>query len=361
MVVLTLDAGGTNLVFNYVIDGIVGEDILTFKTKSDNLDQLLEKIVSGFEEIDAKIDKEIDAISFCFPGPADYKNGVIGDLENLPYFKGGVPLSAILEDIFNVPVYINNDGDMFTLGEYDEGFLKRVNSDLKQFGSTRRYSNLYGITLGTGFGGGVVIDGKILIGDNSAGGEINRMASHYYSGESCEELISKRGLKRVFSELTTKENITFSPKEIANIAKDPTHKYVNEAFKSYQIFGTEIGMMLANSLTLLDSPVVLGGGMSNAKDLLAKPIVEALNKKFSTISGKSVGRMEIEAINYEDPIERDKFLSTIPQMIKVPNSDRMIEYNDKKIVPIGFKSFSTSKAVSLGCYNYALRSKKISL
>ena len=361
MVVLTLDAGGTNLVFNYVVDGKVGEDQISIKTKSDNLDQLIEKIVSGFKRLSKQLDKDVDAISFCFPGPADYKNGVIGDLENLPYVRGGVPLAAILEDIFNVPVYINNDGDMFTLGEYNDGFLQRVNNDLHKKGSSKQYTNLFGVTLGTGFGGGIVVDGKILNTSNSAGGEINRMASSYYRGESCEELLSKRGLQRIFTELTIAENNSLSPKEVAIIANTPTHKYVEEAYKAYQIFGFELGNMIANSLTLLDSPVVIGGGLSNAKDLLAKPVINALNNHFSTKDGKSVGRMEVVAINYEDSVEREKFLSINPKEISLPNSDRKVIYEERKVVPIGFKSFSTSKAVALGCYNYALSAKKISL
>jgi glucokinase len=63
------------------------------------------------------------AISFAFPGPSDYPRGIIGDLGNLPCFRGGVALGPMLEDTFEIPVFINNDGDLFAYGEAIGGFL----------------------------------------------------------------------------------------------------------------------------------------------------------------------------------------------------------------------------------------------
>ena len=63
------------------------------------------------------------AISFAFPGPADYPAGIIGDMSNMPAFRGGVALGPILEDQFGIPVFINNDGDLFVYGEAIAGFL----------------------------------------------------------------------------------------------------------------------------------------------------------------------------------------------------------------------------------------------
>ena len=102
-----------------------------------------------------------------FPGPADYPNGIIGDLGNLPGFRGGVALGPMLEEKFGIPVFINNDGDLFVYGEAIAGFLPYVNGLLEKAGSPKRYKNLFGVTLGTGFGGGIVRDGELFIGDNS--------------------------------------------------------------------------------------------------------------------------------------------------------------------------------------------------
>ncbi len=57
------------------------------------------------------------AISFAFPGPADYIHGIIGDLPNFPAFRGGIALGPYLEERFGMPVFINNDGNLFAYGE----------------------------------------------------------------------------------------------------------------------------------------------------------------------------------------------------------------------------------------------------
>src|SRR6266704_999091 len=75
------------------------------------------------------------------PGPADYPNGIIGDLGNLPGFRGGVALGPMLERKFGIPTFINNDGDLFVYGEAIAGFLPYVNDLLKKAGSPKRYKN----------------------------------------------------------------------------------------------------------------------------------------------------------------------------------------------------------------------------
>ncbi|MFO8098939.1 MAG: ROK family protein, partial [Salinibacter sp.] len=105
------------------------------------------------------------AISFAFPGPADYANGIIGDLGNLPAFRGGIALGPMLENHFELPVFINNDGDLFTYGEAISGLLPWVNKQLEQAGSIKKYENLTGVTLGTGFGGGLARRGELVLDD----------------------------------------------------------------------------------------------------------------------------------------------------------------------------------------------------
>lgn len=188
--VLVLDAGGTNLVFNAVRDGQIVEKSFTLHAMSENLENLLEKIIHGFKEINTQTGGKADAISFCFPGPADFKNGIIGDLENLPFFRGGVPLKAMLENAFGIPVFINNDGDLFTLGEAIGGLLPQVNVELIHSNVHKQYKNLLGVTLGTGFGGGIVLDGSLFLGDNSAGAEINRIVNPFNHEQSIEEVMS---------------------------------------------------------------------------------------------------------------------------------------------------------------------------
>ena len=114
-IVMTLDAGGTNLVFTAIQGNEQILDEIRFPTSPNDLEKMLSTLVEGFTAVKAMLTEEPVAISFAFPGPADYPNGIIGDLHNLPAFRGGVALGPFLESKFNLPVFINNDGDLQVL------------------------------------------------------------------------------------------------------------------------------------------------------------------------------------------------------------------------------------------------------
>jgi len=219
-IILSLDAGGTNFEFNAIRGG---EELLKptiLSAKGDNLESILKTIIKGFEETQNQISENISAISFCFPGPADYEKGIIGDLQNLPAFRGGVALKSMLENHFHIPVFINNDGDLFAYGEAIAGFLPEINSLLKENENKKQYKNLLGVTFGTGFGGGIVINRQLFIGDNSAMGEINRISNKFYPQTSSEDSLSIRAIMRVFAQ---EANIDIKdcpePKEIFEIGE----------------------------------------------------------------------------------------------------------------------------------------------
>ena len=116
-IVATLDAGGTNFVFGAMQAGEFIVEPLSLPSQAHDLDKCLQTLVDGFSQIFGKLDKKPVAISFAFPGPADYPNGIIGGyLPNFPSFRDGVALGPFLEGKFGVPVFINNDGDLFAYG-----------------------------------------------------------------------------------------------------------------------------------------------------------------------------------------------------------------------------------------------------
>jgi len=200
-IVMTLDAGGTNFVFS-ALQG--GEEIISpikLLSNSSNLDLSLKTIIRGFKLVKQLLPEEPVAISFAFPGPADYQNGIIGNLPNFSSFRGGVALGPMLENIFEIPTFINNDGDLFTYGESVAGILPAINNALKKKGVEKEYKNLFGITLGTGFGGGMVVNKNIAHGDNSAGGEIWLMCNFITPHLIAEEGVSIRAIQRVYSKI----------------------------------------------------------------------------------------------------------------------------------------------------------------
>jgi glucokinase len=197
-IVMTLDAGGTNFRFTGIRANQPVTDWVALPSNGDNLERCLANIVEGFTRVKQQCPKPPAAISFAFPGPADYPNGIIGDLCNLPGFRGGVALGPMLEHRFGIPTFINNDGDLFVYGEAIAGFLPYVNGLLETAGSPKRYKNLFGVTLGTGFGGGIVRNGELFIGDNSMAGEVWVLRNKLHPETNAEEGASIRAVRRVF-------------------------------------------------------------------------------------------------------------------------------------------------------------------
>ena len=125
--VVTLDAGGTNFVFGAMRGCEFITEPLRKPSNADDLDRCLATLVEGFGEIISRLDTPPVAISFAFPGPADYPHGIIGgNLPNFPSFRDGVALGPFLEMKFGIPVFINNDGNLFAYGEAMVGALPRI-------------------------------------------------------------------------------------------------------------------------------------------------------------------------------------------------------------------------------------------
>ena len=201
-VVLTLDAGGTSFRFSAMQAGRPCVETFVLPTCGDDLARCFGNLVAGFETIRQRCPAPPVALSFAFPGPADYPNGIIGDLPNLPAFRGGVPLGPMLEDRFALPVFLNNDGDLFAFGEATGGLLPWVNDQLAAAGSPKRFRNLLGLTLGTGLGGGLARDGEMWTGDNSLAAEVHLFRHCHDPRRNAEEGASIRAVRRVYAEQT---------------------------------------------------------------------------------------------------------------------------------------------------------------
>jgi len=354
-IVMTLDAGGTNFVFNAVRGGDELFEPHRIKSKGNTLEEVLTKIIQGFNNVKGALDEKPVAISFCFPGPADYPRGIIGDLENLPTFRGGVALKDMLEDKFGIPVFINNDGDLFAYGEAIGGIIPDINAKLEAAGNPKRYHNLFGVTFGTGFGGGIVHNGQLFLGDNSAGGEVNRMRNKLYPSTSAEDSTAIRGVRRVYAR---EAGIPFedspNPKEIQDIVLGLARGNREAALKAWEEMAIVAGDTLANAITLIDGIIVIGGGLSGAYKVFLQQLTDEMNASFNEISGHELPRLEITALNLENPLELSKFLENQSREIKVPFSNRVVNYNPSRYIGVGVTKLGTSKAVSIGSYAYAL-------
>lgn len=354
-IVMTLDAGGTNSVFTAIQGNRQIVDEIRFPTYANDLEKMLSTLVEGFNQVKSKLTSEPVAISFAFPGPADYPNGIIGDLPNLPAFRGGVALGPFLESKFSIPVFINNDGDLYAYGEAIFGFLPDINKKLREAGSPKQYKNLVGLTLGTGFGAGIVSNGELLVGDNSGAGEIWLLRDKISPNLNVEEHCSIRGVKSVYADtigIALEE--TPSPKDLYEIAKGDKQGNKDAAIKSFKEMAEACGDAVADTVTLIDGLVVIGGGLSGAYDVFLPFLVDEMNSNYTKKDGSHFRRLTQKVYNLEVENDLSKFLAGSTKELGIFGTDRSVMYDPETRLGVGISKIGTSHAISLGAYAFAI-------
>ncbi len=355
-IVMTLDAGGTNFRFTAMRGQKPVTETVSMPSHGDDLEKCLATIVEGFTRVKEQCPKAPAAISFAFPGPADYPHGIIGDLGNLPGFRGGVALGPMLQKTFGIPAFINNDGDLFVYGEAIAGFLPYVNGLLKQAGSPKRYKNLFGVTLGTGFGGGIVRDGELFIGDNSMAGEVWLLRNKLHPETNAEEGASIRAIRRTYAQGS---GMPFEqapePRTIFEIGRGKQSGDKAAALEAFRRLGEAVGDAMAQALTLVDGLAVIGGGISGSWPLFLPPLVDELNSTYTAPNGNKFRRLVQVAFNLEDAAQRRRFLKGATREVTVPGTNRKLKYDPLARIGVGISRLGTSEAVAIGACAFALK------
>lgn len=352
--VVTLDAGGTNFVFSAMRGCEFVMDPFTLPSYPDNLDKCLNAMAEGFQRVIDNLDEAPVAISFAFPGPADYANGIVGGfLPNFPAFRDGVALGAFLQLKFGLPVFINNDGDLFAFGEALCGALPEVNERLRATGANRTYRNLLGYTFGTGFGVGMVVNGQLNRGDNSC------VETFCLRHKTCTDLIVEEGvgvraIRGGYSRHAGIPDHDLSPKDISEIATGKRDGNKEAAVKAFEDLGEIAGDAMATAVTLVDGIIVIGGGITASRDLFMPALLKEMRSDLRTRGGECVNRVQMKVFNLDDPEEFERFAKGEMRMIKVPGTDMEIPYDPMKRVGVMISKLGASKAISVGAYAYAL-------
>lgn len=359
-IILTLDAGGTNFVFSAMAGGRSAAGQIVLPSCADSLDACIGNLIEGFSRVRDSLGEAPVAISFAFPGPADYPAGIIGDLPNFPSFRGGIPLGAILEDAFGIPVFINNDGKLFAYGEAMAGMLPEVNRRLEEAGSSLHYRNLIGVTLGTGFGGGAVIDGRLLLGDNGTGGDLWCLPDSVEQGCIAEESVSIRAVKRVYRTLSGDER-DLTPYDIFRIAEGDADGGQEAARASFARLGKAAGSTLATAATLIDGIIVIGGGVAGAAKYIIPALVDEMNSEIGMLDGTRMSRMQSRVYNLDDPEQFALFAADDTEMIPVPGTLRAVPYRRSKKTGVAVSRLGAPTAISTGAYMFAMNSLDFNL
>ena len=158
-VVIGVDLGGTNMRAGR-IRGNQLEAEASFPTPADAQTQE-ETIEALIRVIEAVWNAEIQAMGIGVPSVVDRAKGIVYNVANIPHWEE-VPLKAILESRFGVSVLVDNDANCFALGE-------------RIFGVGQEYANFVGLTIGTGLGGGIIQQGKLLADANCGSGEFGTL------------------------------------------------------------------------------------------------------------------------------------------------------------------------------------------
>ncbi len=150
-----VDLGGTNIRAGLVEDGRIIRKAKAACPAKGTAEEVLETVAGLISEV---ICEGVESIGIGVPSVVDTRRGIVYNVANIPSWVE-VPLKDILEKRFGIPVHINNDSNCFTLGE-------------SRFGKGRGYSDMIGVTLGTGVGAGVIIGGSLYEGRNAGAGEV---------------------------------------------------------------------------------------------------------------------------------------------------------------------------------------------
>jgi glucokinase len=354
-IVMTLDAGGTNFVFSAMQANRPVVASFALPSSADNLERSLAMVLEGFRRVQSQLPAPPVAISFAFPAPADYFNGIIVRPGNLPAYRD-VALGPMLDDQFGLPTFINNDGDLFAYGEAASGFLPYVNGLLENAGSPKRYRNLLGITLGTGFGGGIVREGELFVGDNSVAGEIWLARHKLEHDTNAEEGASIRAVRRVYAaEAGLRFEDAPEPKTIYEIAEGRAPGHRAAAHEAFRRMGEVAGDAIAQAVTLLDGLVAIGGGIAGAHRQFLPAIVDEMNGTYAAPNRERFPRLGIRAFNLEDPAQLDTFLKGETKELTVPGSSRKVRFDALQRTGVGISRLGTSEATAIGAYAFALR------
>lgn len=247
--IIAVDLGGTSLRVGKIQETEIIERCARSVPMTDNDQVVVKELINAIETL---FDEEVAGIGVGVPSLVDVDRGIVYTVQNIPSWKE-VHLKDALEDVFKVPVYVNNDANCFAVGEC-------------HYGKGRAYRDIVGISIGTGLGSGIIINRCLYNGANCGAGEIGTIP---YKDETVEYYCSGQFFSRQYG--TSGENIFERAK-----AGDPT------ALQAYNEFGYEMAHAMMTALYAFDPQIViLGGSVSQAFEFFKKTMMEKLQKTFA--------------------------------------------------------------------------------
>ena len=275
--VIGVDIGGTNIKMGAV--DYRGQILVSKKTTTEaqrGIEALLERLRIYIQELEVSVSgKHLKAVGVGIPGAVLIREGIVTQAPNIPAL-GGLPVRQMLQDLIQVPCYLENDANAIALGEYWQG-------------AGRGYKHVCCLTLGTGTGGGVVIEGELLHGADGMASELGHIAvqadgarCHCGSRGCLETFASANGILRITSEeLDRDSDSTLSAVDRESMTPEIVHQHAVEgdaiARKVLEQAGFGLGVGMASLVNMLNPEViVIGGGVAAAWDFLMPVALETM-------------------------------------------------------------------------------------
>lgn len=263
-----VDIGGTTVKIGLFTTKGAIVDKWEIKTRTENKGEAILGDVS--ESLKRKMEEhkishgQMEGIGIGIPAPVDGR-GVVQNTANLGW--GYKEVTEEMEELTGMNVEVGNDANVAAMGEM-------------WLGAGKGYKNLIMVTLGTGVGGGIIVDGKPLVGEHGAGGEIGHICVNYEETVTCgcgnkgclEQYASATGIAKLARMRLEKSKDVTILKDQELSAKnvfDALKKGDKAAEEIVEEFGRYLGYAMANLATLTDPAViVIGGGVSKAGDVV---------------------------------------------------------------------------------------------
>uniref|UniRef100_A0A7V2ZHZ4 ROK family protein n=1 Tax=Ignavibacterium album TaxID=591197 RepID=A0A7V2ZHZ4_9BACT len=277
--VLGVDVGGTNTVFG-LVDKIGNVFLLdSIPTQADkSAENLFSRLFEKFHSLSSDAKEEFDLIGIGIGAPnANYYKGTVENPPNLNW--GFVDIISLIKKFSDVPVALTNDANAAALGEM-------------YYGAAKGMKDFIVITLGTGLGSGIVVNGNLVYGHDGFAGEIGHTIFDP-QGRQCgcgrkgclEAYASAPGIKRTVMELIAKTNLKSRLRSISyeNLdAKLITELALNGdelALEAFDFTAKVLGIKLADAVAHTSpEAIILFGGLANAGDLLLVPTKKYLDE-----------------------------------------------------------------------------------
>jgi glucokinase len=274
--VFAVDLGGTHLRVALIDDGgRIFKQLKQETPKGDSALCIVNALVNAAQQWDS--DKlPVVATSIMVPGAVDSEKAVVLQAPNLPSLVN-FELKAELEHRLGWPVFLENDANAAAVGEM-------------WMGAARCCRDVISVTLGTGVGGGVILDGKLWRGSHGSAGEIGHTTVDPFSGLKCK--CGNTGCLELFASATaivrmTRENLAMFPESPLK-SEELTAAKVYEAGRNgdelalavFRRFGMYLGIGLANLINLIDPQIiVISGGAVNGWDLFAPEMYRQVEER----------------------------------------------------------------------------------